>query len=68
MAYAGMPNMILTEKWNQVLSTKTNQYLVAYRSPAFSPEHNMILNLFSNEAIRVESFQQIPFPQTGITA
>jgi hypothetical protein len=47
--------------WSQVLGNKS-AYRMAFRSPAWSPENNIVVYLFSNSPIRVTSFERAPFP------
>jgi predicted dithiol-disulfide oxidoreductase (DUF899 family) len=56
----GGPPMI-AEDWCQVQGNP-HYYLFAFRSPAFTPEQNVILHFFSNNPIHVMEFFQRPFP------
>ena len=44
-----------------VILSNRKDYLASFEQPAFTPEKNMIVTLFSNEPIKVISFGEIPF-------
>lgn len=62
MTLAGEVRLMRMEVWDQVMQDPTH-YLMAYRSPSFTPEQNIVLNLFSDAPIKVISFEKVPFPR-----
>ena len=59
--FAGDQGVMFTMVRNGVLIANRKAYLASFDQPAFTPEKNMIVTLFSNEPIKVQSFQQVPF-------